>query len=111
MGKFPEFHSNSRIFFHINFVKTMAEKPTLSEISTEDLQKRVKVFRSILAIMGVIALGYVGFYLYLMISGRFDSSSHPFGIVPLLGMLVAGLPSLQMLQKHKAEITRRQNPA
>lgn len=82
----------------------MAKK--IEDYSEQELLKLIKVMRTILIIMGVVALLYVAYFGYLMGSGKLDNKNL-IGLVPLLGMLVAGLPTMMNMNRFKAELAKR----
>lgn len=86
----------------------MAEqKNSLEQYSDDALKGRIAVFRGLLIVMGIVVLGYLAFYIYLMASGKFDSGKHLLGLVPCFGMMLAGTPSLLMMRKYQAELASR----
>lgn len=82
----------------------MAKK--IEDYSEQELLKLIKVMRTILIIMAVVALLYVAYFGYLMGSGKLDNKNL-IGLVPLLGMLVAGLPTMMNMNRFKAELAKR----
>lgn len=82
----------------------MAKK--MEDYSEQELLKLIKVFRTILIIMGVIALMYAAYFGYLMGAGKMDNRSL-IGLVPLGGMLIAGLPTMMNMNRFKAELAKR----
>ncbi len=85
----------------------MAKSKSIEELPEQALQGRIKVFWGILGVIGVVALTYLGYYIYLFATGTFDSSRHLLGIVAFLGMMAASLPSVMLIGKYKAELNRR----
>ncbi len=86
--------------------KTTTTKP-LSEQSLEELQAKKKVFQGLLMVMALLGLLYVGYYVYLMGSGNFEANRHLLGIVPLLGLGLACLPSWMLLSQVLKEMAGR----
>lgn len=82
----------------------MAKK--MEDYSEQELLKLIKTLRSILIVMGVVALLYAAYFGYLMGAGKLDNKNL-IGLVPLLGMLVAGLPTMMNMNRFKAEVARR----
>lgn len=82
----------------------MAKK--MEDYSEQELLKLIKVMRSILIIMGVVALLYAAYFGYLMGAGKLENKNL-IGLVPLLGMLVAGLPTMMNMNRFKAELAKR----
>ena len=78
----------------------------MEDYTDQELQKMIRVMRTILIIMGVIALLYVAYFGYLMVAGKLDGSKM-IGVVPMLGMLVAGLPTMINMNRFKAELSKR----
>lgn len=78
----------------------------MKDYSEQELLKMIKVMRSILIVMGVIALLYAAYFGYLMGAGKLENKNL-IGLVPLLGMLVAGLPAMMNMNRFKAELAKR----
>ncbi|MEM9987219.1 MAG: hypothetical protein AAF804_19160 [Bacteroidota bacterium] len=86
--------------------KTTTTKP-LSEQSLEELQAKKKVFQGLLMVMALLGLLYVAYYLYLMGTGSFEANRHLLGVVPLLGLALACLPSWMLLSQVSKEMAGR----
>lgn len=78
----------------------------MEDYSEQELLKMIKVMRTILIIMGVVALLYVAYFGYLMGAGKMDNKNL-IGLVPLGGMLVAGLPTMMNMNRFRAELAKR----
>lgn len=78
----------------------------MKDYSEQELLKMIKTMRAILMVMGVVALLYAAYFGYLMGAGKLDNKNL-IGLVPLGGMLVAGLPTMMNMNRFKAELAKR----
>lgn len=81
----------------------------MEDYSEQELLKMIKVMRTILIVMGVVALLYAAYFGYLLGAGKMENKNL-IGLVPLGGMLVAGLPTLINWGRFKTELEKRGNP-
>lgn len=80
----------------------------LEDYTEEELQKMVKTMRVILIVMAVVAMLYAAYFGYLMGAGKMDDTNL-IGLVPLFGMLIAGLPTMMNMKRFNTELARRGN--
>ncbi|MEM7655705.1 MAG: hypothetical protein AAF399_06210 [Bacteroidota bacterium] len=87
----------------------MAKKKSkdITEYTEEELKKLKSTIFGLLMVIAAVAVAYIAYYIYLFATGTFDSGRHLLGIVPMFGMLVAGLPSYMNYARFDKELKRR----
>ncbi len=85
----------------------MAEQD-LTELSNQQLAAKTKTLNSSITIMAIIASLYALFYVYLFITGTFDTDKHLLGLVPLGGLGLIAFVSRTRIKEMEQELDRRQ---
>ncbi len=80
---------------------------SLSEQSSEQLASTQKAMTGVLAVIGVLLLVYVGYYVHLFVTGRFDSERHLIGMIPGLMLIPISAPLLVVRSKVREELAKR----
>ncbi|QQS45770.1 MAG: hypothetical protein IPM66_17815 [Acidobacteriota bacterium] len=74
--------------------------------STADLKAKKKVLIGLLAVIGTILILYLATVIYFISTGR---EVRTLTMVPMLGLVVAALPSIINLKAIQAEIAQRES--
>ena len=82
-------------------------KKQLTEYTTEELQSKLKMLRSILLIMSILIILYLVFFIYKLSTGTWETNN-TLGIVSL-GMLVVLLSSTTIQYSTIAKILKNRN--
>jgi len=77
----------------------------MEDYSESELLKAYKTIRTILMVMGVVALLYAAYFGYLLGAGKMDNTNL-LGLIPLGAMFIAGIPTLINMGRFKTELER-----
>lgn len=80
----------------------------LNEQTVEQLTKKKASLKGILMVMGAVVVLYIAYFIYLMVSGTFESDEHIGMMVPLIAVFATGAPVWSLISKINKELQSRQ---